>query len=156
MERDPNGCVPMNTTSQIAEALQSAFASPTRGIAGMVDDLLRLCPVHGLRLAWHGDRCRVQSPAGGSETELAAPLPKSAFRALLARIAALSNERQANAVSPYGGKGLIGTHCNPPAMFQVAFANTTAEQWLELKPIGANGAVVTEKPALESPATAQQ
>ncbi|HVS35729.1 MAG TPA: hypothetical protein VMS17_09110 [Gemmataceae bacterium] len=124
----------MNTTSELAEAFRSALENPTRGVVGVVDDLLRLCPEQGLRLEWQGDGCRMWFLNGGSEEGTEVSLPRSAFRAMLARIAVLCNERRPNSVSPYGGKGELSIGANPPAALRVSFANTAAEQKLELMP----------------------
>ncbi len=63
------------------------------------------------------------------------PLPKSVFRALLARIAALCNERVPNSVSPYGGEGEIVLDTVASAVFRVEFTNTPAVQRLEIKSV---------------------
>src|SRR5438046_4050369 len=125
----------MNTMSSFCGALRSAFERPTRGVVGLVDDLLRLCPEQGLRLEWQADRCRVRSLANGSEAVFDRPLRKSVFRAILARVAALCNERSPNSVSPYGGQGELLVGADPPAPFRVTFANTPDEQKLELIPV---------------------
>ncbi len=122
----------MNATSQLTEVIRRVFERPERGVVGRVDDLLRLYPGQGLRIEWHGDRRQLSCPANGSGQALAVPLRKSAFRALLARVAVLCNERAPNSVSPYGGQGELSAGANPPAVFRVSFANTPAEQKLEL------------------------
>jgi hypothetical protein len=61
------------------------------------------------------------------------PLPKSVFRAILARLAALCNERTPNSVSPYRGEGECSVGTNPPVVFRVAFVNTPGEQRLEVR-----------------------
>ncbi|HUY35359.1 MAG TPA: hypothetical protein VMV69_21625 [Pirellulales bacterium] len=60
------------------------------------------------------------------------PLRKSVFRAMLARMAVLCNERTPNSVSPYGGRGELTFGVNPTVVFRVIFANTGAEQKMEL------------------------
>ena len=60
------------------------------------------------------------------------PLGKTVFRAMLARIAALCNERTPNSVSPYGGEGEFSIWTEPPTVFHVAFTNTPDEQRIEL------------------------
>lgn len=122
----------MNTTSQLTEVFRNPFENPSRGVVGLVDDLLRLCPKQGLRLDWQADRCRIRFLNGGAEETTDVPLCKSVFRAILARIAVLCNERKPNSVSPYGGQGELSARANPPAAFRVSFANTPAEQKLEL------------------------
>jgi len=98
----------------------------------LVDDLLAVCLEHGLQLDWQADRCRVRSFGGGWEESIDVPLRKSVFRAILARVATLCNERIPNSVSPYGGQGELSVGANRPAVFRVTFANTPTEQKLEL------------------------
>jgi hypothetical protein len=122
----------MNTTSKLAEAFRDAIEHPRDGAVGIVDDLLRLCPEQGLRLAWQADNCRIHCRIGDSEETIDVPLRKSVFRAILARIAVLCNERTPNSVSPYGGESELSIGTNPPEVFRVSFANTPTEQMLEL------------------------
>src|SRR5205085_10653312 len=91
-----------------------------------------LCREQGLKLEWHRNRCRVRSRTEDWEESIDVPLRRSVFRAILARLAALCNERTPNAVSPYGGQGELPADANPPALFQIRFTNTPAEQRLEL------------------------
>ena len=129
----------MSSLSQIAERLQSAFG-PTRGVVGLVDELLSLCPEQGLQFEWRANQCRVGSLGSQPHELIEVSLTKSAFRAVLARIAALCNETAANSVSPYGGTGQVSVCTATPAFLGVAFINTPDEQRLELKPLAkANG-----------------
>jgi hypothetical protein len=96
-----------------------------------------LCREQSLQLDWQGDRCRIRTLAGGSEEVLDRPLRKSVFRAVLARVATLCNERNPNSVSPYGGQGELSVGADPPTTFRVTFTNTTEEQKLELSPMPA-------------------
>jgi hypothetical protein len=66
---------------------------------------------------------------------IAVPIPKSAFRAMLARLAALCNERAPASTSPYGGEGelLVGTDA---AAFRIAFTNTPGAQRAEVRFVG--------------------
>lgn len=137
----------MNTTSQLSEAFQIAFEHPAGGVVGLVDDLLRLCPEQGLQLDWHADHCRVRSPASGSEEVLARPLRKSVFRAMLARVAALCNERSPNSVSPYGGEARLVV--GRDTTVQVSFVNTSAEQRMELRPVQPDGDEPAERPTIK-------
>jgi hypothetical protein len=122
----------MSTTSQVSDEFRRALVHPTRGVAGLVDDLLGVCQKHGLQLDWQADRCRVRSFGGEWEELVDVPLRKSVFRAILARVAALCNERTPNSVSPYGGHGQLAVGADPRSVFRVTFANTPAEQKLEL------------------------
>lgn len=80
------------------------------------------------------------------------PLPKSVFRALLARLAALCNERKPNSVSPYGGTGEVVIEGAPPKVIRVWFTNTPAEQSAILWPKSEARALVSQ---LGAPATPQ-
>jgi hypothetical protein len=123
----------MNNLSPFPERLQRAFEPNRGGVVGLVDDLLALCREHGLQLNWQADRCRV-GPLGAQPLELTEiPLPKSVFRAILARMAALCNERNPNSVSPYGGEGELTVCTDPPAVFRVTFTNTPGEQKVEVR-----------------------
>jgi hypothetical protein len=116
----------MNQTLDPAlEPVVRAFASPTRGVVGVVDDLLAGCPDDGLRLVWADGVCRISRPAVAAEEATAITIPRSVFRAILARVAALCNEAAAGSVSPYGGRGTF-------AGFRAGFANTPSDQWLDL------------------------
>jgi hypothetical protein len=122
----------MNPSPNVSEVLRRLLSQPTRGVVGLVDDLLTVCREQGLELDWQADRCRVR-PAGGDWEELSGvPLRKSVFRAVLARVAALCNEQTPNSVSPYGGQAELPAGANPAAVFRVFFANTPTEQKLRL------------------------
>ena len=122
----------MNTTNQLSGIIRGVLIHPTRGIAGLVDDLLVVCLECGLQLEWQAGRYRFRSFGGNWEELTDVPLRKSVFRAILARLVALCNERTPDAVSPYGGKCELSVGTKPPAQFKITFTNTTAEQKLEL------------------------
>ena len=129
------GAMSMNTLLQLFDAITHAFEHPTGGVLGMVDELLALCPEHGLRLEWRADRCWVlPSAENGTDGSFVVSIRKSVFRAILARLAVLCNERTANSVSLYGGHGVLLVNSNPTKAFRVKLVNTTAEQHLELLP----------------------
>jgi hypothetical protein len=125
----------MNNTSISAEQLRHILTTPTRGVLGLVDELLAAAREHCLRLDWKADHCRVQFREGSSPGLMEVPLRKSVVRAVLARIAVLCNQRKPNSVSPYGGQGelLVGT--DPATAIRVVFVNTPDEQCLELAPL---------------------
>lgn len=79
-----------------------------------------------------GDRCVCRWTISGETQVATVPLPPAAFRTILARIAALCNERSPNSVSHYGGEGLLAVKGNPSTVFHVTFINTPNEQRLEL------------------------
>lgn len=122
----------MSTSSHFSDLLCHILLHPTGGVAGLVDDLLTVCREHDLQLDWQGDRCRVRPSKADREELIDVPLRTSVFRAILARVAALCNERTPNSVSPYGGQGELSAGANPPTVFRVTFTNTTAEQQLRL------------------------
>src|SRR5437870_4480340 len=97
----------MSTASPLSGALQGVLMQPTRGIAGLVDDLLTVCREQGLQLDWQTDRCRVRSFAEDWQELPGIPLRKSVLRAILARLAVLCNEQNPGSISPYGGQGDI-------------------------------------------------
>jgi hypothetical protein len=119
----------MKTTSVRLDDLRSLFACPDVSVIEIVDALLQRCREHRLQFEWQGDRLRARS-SGGVWSDI--PLRKSVFRAILARLAVLCNERTPNAVSPYGGEGVLEIGDNALAIVRVSFTNTSAEQKLEL------------------------
>ena len=123
----------MNHLSPFPERFRKAIEPTQGGIVGLVDHLLELGRQQGLQLDWQANRCLVR-PLGAQPQESAElPVPKSVFRAILARMAALCNERIPNSVSPYGGEGELSVGTSPPTVFRVAFTNTSGEQALELR-----------------------
>jgi hypothetical protein len=126
----------MSAAARISGIFQGVLERPAGGVVGLVDDLMRLCQEHGLQLDWQAASCRVCSLTDGWEEVIDRPLRKSAFRALLARVAALCNERNPDSVSPYGGQGELAIGPDPAAVFRVSFANTPDEQWLQLVRVG--------------------
>jgi hypothetical protein len=123
----------MNHMSLSQDHLQRTFEPGRRGVVGLVDDLLGLCREQGLQLDWQADRCRVHPLGARPQESTEIPLSKSVFRAILARIAALCNERVPDSVSPYGGEGELSVGTSPPTIFRVAFTNTPGEQRLEVR-----------------------
>jgi hypothetical protein len=57
---------------------------------------------------------------------------KSVVRALLARIAALCNDRNPGSVSPYRGQGVITIDADPSSTIHAEFVNTQEAVSLEL------------------------
>lgn len=118
----------------LPDALRRAFEPTPRGVVGLVDGLLGLCRGQPLRLDFRDGHCRVHSLGGAAEDVVDVPVPRSVFRAVLARVAALCNERRPDSVTPYGGEGELAVQGEPPTAFQVLFANTPDEQWVEITP----------------------
>ncbi|MFO0928528.1 MAG: hypothetical protein U0736_16140, partial [Gemmataceae bacterium] len=118
----------MTLKTSLVQHIQDAFRLTDRGVIGIVDEVLALGRDHRLQLVWQSGRCRVQPLDGNGQDTIEVPLPKSVFRAILARLAAMCNERSPNAVSPYGGQGEIVIGGDPQAVVQVTFTNTGDEQ----------------------------
>ncbi len=97
----------MNTTSRISEALHEIIDHPTGGVVTLVDDLLALCRDEGLGVEWQGSLLPVRSFEGDVDESLNLSVPTSAFRTILARMAAICNAQNQGSVSPYGGKAVL-------------------------------------------------
>lgn len=122
----------MNTWLQLSDAMIRTIEHPANGVLGVVDELLAQCPQHGLRLEWRADHCcLLLLSENGQESSFPVSIRKSVLRTILARFAALCNERATNSVSPYGGEGTFSAD-DLEKGFRVAFVNTPAEQKLEL------------------------
>jgi hypothetical protein len=139
----------MNNLSPFPERLQRAFEPTQRGVVGLVDDLLSLGREQGLQVDWQANRCRVRPLGAQPQESIEIQLPKSVFRAILARMAALCNERIPNSVSPYGGEGELSVCTNPPMVFRVSFINTSGEQALEVRRLTDNKDEATDDDASE-------
>ena len=122
----------MADPSSFPELVGRAFRPTDRGVAGVVDGLLDLCPTHDLELDWRDDRCCVRSLGVEPNESTELPLPKSVFRAVLARVAALCNEHSPGSVSPYGGEAELMVGADPPTAARVAFTNTSSSQRIRL------------------------
>jgi hypothetical protein len=126
----------MNDGSSFPQRLQAVFGTTGNGVVGLVDGLLGLYREPGLRIDWHADQCRVRLLGAEPQESINVPLPKAVFRAILARVAALCNERVPNSVSPYGGEGELQAGVESPTVFHVVFTNMPDEQRLEVTRIG--------------------
>jgi hypothetical protein len=124
----------------VSDGIRVALRPTPRGVVGLVDDLLDIARGQVLRLTHTGGACRVE-PTVGAPFEV--PLPRSVFRAALARIAALCNEHRPDAVSPYGGS------CELPGALRVSFTNTPEELRLDFDTAGSHAA-----PGLPAPTPA--
>lgn len=130
----------MSTQSTRSERLRSAFTSPTNGVLGLADALFASAWDHHIRADWQWGVCHIRWEQGSSEGPLDIPLRRSGFRAVLARVAVLCNQRQPGSVSPYGGTGELATS-DPAAGFQVSFVNTASEQTLALARVSTDSPV---------------
>ncbi len=139
LQTDQTGAIIMKTATALANALAKAFDPPASGFVGIVDNLLELCRGGELEFALRSDVCHIRIRQGTLEETLNLPLREGIFRAMLARIAALCNQRQPGSVSPYGGQGEIHLGRHPHAVFAAHFVNTTAEQSLRLAHLSHDG-----------------
>jgi hypothetical protein len=80
----------------VQDSLRRAFEPTQRGIVGLTEQMLQACVSGDVELTRVGDRCVWRWTIDGETQEAAAPLPPAAFRTILARIAVLCNERNAN------------------------------------------------------------
>jgi hypothetical protein len=136
----------MSIPAVVAEKLRRILLHPTRGVAGVVEDLLAVCQEYALQLDWQADCLRVRSFGGEWEELRDVRLRKSVFRAILARVAALCNERVPDAVSPYEGQGEFAVLATPAAAFRIAFINTPETQKLELTAAATPAAKAAQPP----------
>ena len=139
----------MTTPQTVHDFLRRAFAPTTRGVVGLTEQLLAACGEGDVEIERIGDRCVCRWSAGRETQDADAPLPATAFRTVLARIAALCNEHNAGSVSPYGGDGLLPVGGNPATAVRVTFVNTPAEQRVKLTNLGARAADVSERASAE-------
>ena len=93
----------IQATASFEERVRLVFAHSPRAVLGLVDDLLELGRDQPLSLVFRDGTC-VVIPAGDASNAVEVPLPKSAFRAVLARVAVLCNEQRPNSVSPSAEK----------------------------------------------------
>jgi hypothetical protein len=120
--------------SQTADdRLRRAFAPTQGGIVELTDQLLEACVGSDVEFKRVGNRCVCNWSVKGETKEAVVPLAPAACRTILARIAALCNEYSPNAVTPYGGEGLLTVKGPPPTVVRVAFVNTPVEQRLEVR-----------------------
>ena len=125
-----------------AERVQTAFQPTPRGVVGLVDDLLSLCRLYQLRINFQNGNCAIHRLGADPQDSLDIPVPKSVFRAALARIAAICNEQHPESVTPYRGEGNIAVlplvsngskKAIPPSTCFVSFTNTPSDQHLEMR-----------------------
>ncbi len=117
------------------ERVRQVFKPTPRGVVGLADDFLAFCRHQPLRLDFQNSHCYVRPAGGAAQDAIEVPLQKSAFRALLARIAALCNQSSPDSVTPYRGEGELSLRTNPSAALHVAFTNTPSEQRLDVRPL---------------------
>lgn len=131
----------MIQSTLFADRVQSAFNPTTRGVVGLVDDLLYLCRLYQLRINFRDGHCAICRLGADAQESLDVPVPKSVFRAALARIAAICNEQRPDSVTPYRGEGNIAvlppdsldSRKRVPSTCYVSFTNTPSDQHLEMR-----------------------
>ena len=129
----------MIESTPFARRVRQAFSPTPRGVVGLVDDLLVLCRTHQLRVVFRDSRCQIRRLGADPKDSLDLPVPKSVFRAVLARVAVLCNEHSPDSVMPYRGEGEVAVPRSPaqgPAASSTcyaAFTNTLSDQRLELR-----------------------
>lgn len=126
----------MSDASSLSEQLRRVFGPNPRGVVGAVEELLNACREQPLQFDWQQGMCRARSLEAAGQEPIDVPLPKSVFRAILARLAAICNERAPGSVSPYGGSGEVLIGGDTPAVFRVTFTNTPDEQRTEVRFVG--------------------
>ena len=124
----------MSGPTTLADRLSRAFTAPAGGVLGLVDELLAASRGQEIRLGWQVGQCRVGVPGAEPPDQFDVAVPRAVVRAVLARVAALCNERVPNSVSPYQGVGEIAV--DAATVVRVRFVNTPDEQTLELSPAG--------------------
>jgi hypothetical protein len=122
----------MSNDSILPEQVRCALSSSKGGVLGLVDELLAASIKHDLLLAWEAGHCYVSFPNGGPVDRVDVPMPKSVFRAVLARIAVLCNEQNPNSVSAWAGQGQVAADSDSAKAIGVVFVNTPEKQSLEL------------------------
>lgn len=127
----------MTTAESCFERLRTALTVPTpRAILGIVDQVLAVALECDLRLVHKEDYCHIEILGGAPANSIEVPVRKSVFRAALARVSVLCNERGPRSVSPYGGEGEIVFGSESPSLLHAAFVNTPDEQSLVLTSVG--------------------
>lgn len=128
----------MIQSTPFAECVRQAFQPTPRGVIGLVDDLFEVSRDHQLHLRFEEGRCAVRRLGADEADALMLPLPKSVFRAALARVAALCHEQHPGSVTPYRGACEIAVppsspQALSPSTCHVSFVNTASDQQLELR-----------------------
>jgi hypothetical protein len=121
----------IDTRASFEERVRLSFVPTPRAVLGLVDDLLELGREQPLSLTFRDGTCFV-TPVGDASNAVEVPLPKSVFRAVLARVAALCNEQRPNSVSLSGGTGEVRVGTDSRTTLRVAFTNTPGDQRLQV------------------------
>jgi hypothetical protein len=125
----------MNATQTLAEIFRADHDHGGKGVFGLIDEILTYCQINQRKMKWSQGSVEVQTVCGGTEEQISVGLRTSVLRTIIARLAALCNQREKNSVSPYGGEGEFTDDRPPVTTFRVSFCNTPDEQWFELLPV---------------------
>lgn len=141
----------MIKSAVFANYVRMAFEPKSEGVVGLVDTLLNLCRLYQLRINFRDGRCFCRRLGADTQESFDISLPKSVFRAALARIAAICNEQHPQSVTPYRGEGEIAvlrpisadsqkiqpgwepTKHPSPSTCYVSFTNTPSDQRFEMR-----------------------
>lgn len=124
----------MNTmTTQATEAILDVLRSAI-GVVDLVDGLFSACVKEGrgIRLQWRTGGCFLR-PDGEPELLLETLRTKSQFRAVLARVAVVCNDRCPNSVSPHFGRVTLPSAANDSQVIRVFLVNTPEKQSLQIQ-----------------------
>lgn len=126
----------MIRSSCFRDNINSLFHSQEFGIVTLVDELIELSLDHGLRIRLLNGHCLAEQLMTTDKDLVEIPLPKSAFRAVLARIATICNDQHPQSVTPYRGQVKIDwrSQSGSTTVCQLEFVNTATEQQLEIRP----------------------
>src|ERR1700721_537018 len=122
----------MNATQILAEMFHPDHDHGGKGVFGLIDEILTYCRINQRKMKWEQGSVEIQTIDGITEEQISVALRTSVLRTVIARLAALCNQRQTNSVSPYGGEGEFLDDRPPATTFRVAFCNTPDKQWFEL------------------------
>ena len=121
----------MSTTSTVSNTIWQIILQPSRGVAGVVDDLLMVCRNQALQLAWQDGRCHVCSSTGDWEDWIECAASQVRLSRSSRSFGDCLQRTAPDSVSPYAGQAELSVG-EPPALMRVSFVNTPAEQKLFL------------------------
>lgn len=116
------------TAQRINETVER---SPTI-VDGVMELLLRLSDEWVIELWWCDNRCMARSANSLQSVDSNIEIPRSVFRAILARVAVLCSLADNTPCSPYQGAGRIDLPTEGFAV-EVSYSNRSAEQWIKLR-----------------------
>jgi len=121
----------MTNVTTLNESLIELLTTPgPLGVIGLADDLISYCTDHQLDLSLTPTNCTIFDSDHQQKEVLPNTLPRSAFRALLARFTVLCNHSAG--MTPYGGTGRIALPDSLP-WIDISVQNTNDQQSLDLR-----------------------